>query len=132
MHCGNNESNNENNNHSSGNDGINNTNCNTNNNNNNNNNKIDIKDLANIEEISDFYQYTEDCLFIIGSMKMPNLSEIEHMYVELPEILLKKKIAVFDLDETLIHCDLINPKNTDKQINIKLPNGNSKRVSTYV
>lgn len=34
----------------------------------------------------------------------PPISEIEHMMLQLPEHPTKKKVIVFDMDETLIHC----------------------------
>lgn len=63
---------------------------------------------------------------------MPSLEEIEHLRLDLPEKLLKKKLAIFDLDETLIHCELKNPQKAEKLITIKLPNGTKARVSSYL
>lgn len=60
---------------------------------------------------------------------MPSLEEIEPLRLDLPEKLLKKKLAIFDLDETLIHCELKNPQKAEKLITIKLPNGTKARVS---
>jgi len=91
--------------------------------------KIDIQTLTNTEEIEDFYDYTENCLHTIGKMKVPDLKEIEHLQIELPSKLLKKKLAVFDLDETLVHCELKNIDKADKIITIKLKNGSKARVS---
>lgn len=93
--------------------------------------KIDIQNLTNIEEIKDFYDYTENCLHLISKMVMPPLSEIESMLLDLPEKLLKKKLAIFDLDETLVHCELKNPQKADKIITIKLTNGQKARVRIY-
>lgn len=62
-----------------------------------------IQTFTNTEEILDFYEYTENCLKMI--LKLPskpktpttiNLSEIRNNS--------NKKLAVFDIDETLIHC----------------------------
>ena len=33
-----------------------------------------------------------------------------------------KKLAVFDLDETLVHCEVKDYTNCDKIIEVKLPN----------
>lgn len=93
--------------------------------------KIDIQNLTNIEEIKDFYDYTENCLHLISQLKMPNFEEIKDLQIELPEKLLKKKLAIFDLDETLIHCELKNPQKADKIITIKLTNGQKARVILY-
>lgn len=63
-------------------------------------------------------------------MKMPPENEIEHLKIDLPDsCLTKKKLAVFDLDETLVHCELKNPSKAQTPINIKLPNGKTARVS---
>jgi hypothetical protein len=91
--------------------------------------KIDIQTLTNTEEIEDFYDYTENCLHTIGKMKIPEVKEIEHLQIELPARLLNKKLAVFDLDETLVHCELKNIEKADKIITIKLKNGSKARVS---
>lgn len=93
---------------------------------------MDIKNLTNIEEIKDYYEYTENCLQLISKLQMPSLEEIEHLRLDLPEKLLKKKLAIFDLDETLIHCELKNPQKAEKLITIKLPNGTKARVSEFI
>jgi len=94
--------------------------------------KIDIQNLTNIEEIKDYYEYTENCLQLCAKLKMPDIKEIEHLIFDLPDKFLKKKLAIFDLDETLIHCELKNPQKAEKLITIKLPNGNKARVNIYL
>lgn len=96
------------------------------------NDPMDIKNLTNIEEIHDFYDYTENCLIMVSKMKMPSEQEIEHLKLDLPESLTKKKLAIFDLDETLVHCELKNPQNAQQAITIKLPNGKNARVSYLI
>lgn len=91
--------------------------------------KIDIQNLTNIEEIKDFYDYTENCLHLISQMTMPPINDIEHLLLDLPDKFLAKKLAIFDLDETLVHCELKNPQKADKIITIKLTNGQKARVS---
>ncbi len=61
-------------------------------------------------------------------MTIPPLKDIEHLQIELPSKLTKKKLAIFDLDETLIHCELKNLDKADKVITIKLKNGSKARV----
>lgn len=90
-----------------------------------------LKNLTNIEEIKDYYEYTENCMHLISKLKMPPLEEIAHLQLDLPEKLLKKKLAIFDLDETLIHCELKNPTKADKIISIKLPNGEKAKVRIF-
>lgn len=88
-----------------------------------------LKTLTNIEEIRDFMDYTENCLKMILSLKKPKEFEIDKMKLDLPEYMtVKKKLAIFDLDETLVHCELKNPKAADKIISIKLPNGSKAKV----
>ena len=91
--------------------------------------KIDIKQLTSIEEIKDYYEYTENCLRVIAKLTVPDEKEIEHLKFELPEKFTKKKLAVFDLDETLIHCELKEPQKAEKLITITLPNMKKARVS---
>ncbi len=62
--------------------------------------------LTNMEIISDFYEYTENCMKLICDLepkekqknKIPSKTFIFNNNIN------RKKIAVFDLDETLIHC----------------------------
>ena len=62
-------------------------------------------------------------------MTMPPINDIEHLLLDLPDKFLAKKLAIFDLDETLVHCELKNPQKADKIITIKLTNGQKARVS---
>jgi hypothetical protein len=95
--------------------------------------RIDLQNLTNIEEIQDFYDFTENCLIMISKLTVPPLKEIESLQLDLPEKLVNnKKLAIFDLDETLIHCELKNPKKADYPLTIKLPNGKSERVSLII
>lgn len=94
--------------------------------------KDDIKNLTSIEEIKDYYEYTENCLKMVSTMEIPDEKEIEHLKIDLPPKLTKKKLAVFDLDETLIHCELKQPKNSEMIINISLPSKKIARVSRII
>jgi hypothetical protein len=87
-----------------------------------------VQNLTNTEEIKDFYEYTEDCLKRIAMMKIPIDQEIEHLKLTLPIDLGGKKLAIFDLDETLVHCEIKNPKNGDVLIEVKLPSGEKAQV----
>lgn len=94
--------------------------------------EADIKRLTNIEEIRDFYDYTENCLKLISGLVKPSEREIESLMIDLPaELTVKKKLAIFDLDETLIHCVLKDIKLADRVIQVKLPTGKKANVSTY-
>ena len=114
-----------------------------NNNNNNNTNSLDqnlgrkntksnneFKTFTNTEVISSFYEYTINCMEMILELdkdKQPKLTT--KVDFNFPEN--NKKIALFDLDETLIHCTgEIKSNDTEKKyqnsIYITLPN--KKRV----
>lgn len=85
--------------------------------------KVELKNFTSIEEIKDFYEYTENCLKMIPELgPPPNEEELMNHYVELPEKLLNKKLIVFDLDETLIHCELKNIEKADMTITVSLNN----------
>lgn len=93
--------------------------------------KTDIKNLTSIEEIKDFYEYTENCLKMIKDLgPPPDEEELANHSVELPEKLTHKKLAVFDLDETLIHCELKNIEKADMPITVTL-NNKKIRVNFY-
>jgi hypothetical protein len=84
-----------------------------------------VQNLTNSEDIKDFYASTEECLKRIAALKIPDIATIEHLRFDLPfeEELKIKKLAIFDLDETLVRCEAKKPKKGKVQINIKLPNG---------
>ena len=79
---------------------------NINENNENINNEEKIISLTNMEIISDFYEYTENCMRLITEMKPKENNAIKIIPRDFifENNLQRKKIAVFDLDETLIHC----------------------------
>lgn len=92
-----------------------------------------VKGLTNSEEIKDFYEDTEECMKRIVKMKVPSMEEISHLKLKLPKHLeheLKyKKLAIFDLDETLIHCEIKKPQKGQVQIKVKLPGGQKAKVT---
>jgi hypothetical protein len=65
-------------------------------------------------------------------MKVPNDNEIEHLKLSLPFDLEGKKLAIFDLDETLVHCEIRNPKKGDVPIDVKLPSGEKAQVRNFI
>jgi hypothetical protein len=91
-----------------------------------------MKNLTNTEDIKDFYEYTEECMKRIIKLNIPSDEEIEHLCFNLPaeleEELRYKKLAIFDLDETLVHCEIKHPKKGDVQLKVNLPNGSSTIV----
>jgi hypothetical protein len=93
-----------------------------------------VKNLTNIQEIKDFYEYTEECMKRIVKLNVPSLDEIEHLRFNLPnhieEQLKTKKLAIFDLDETLIHCEIKDPAQGQVKIKVKLPSGQRAKVKS--
>jgi hypothetical protein len=90
-----------------------------------------VQGLTNSEEVKDFYEYTEECMKRIVSMKVPAESEMQHLMINLPIDLEGKKLAIFDLDETLVHCEIKNPKKGDVMIEVKVPSGEKAKVMFY-
>ena len=64
-----------------------------------------VKNFTNTETINDFYEYTEKCMSMILDLEQMNRNEIkEKINFNFPKNEQYKKIALFDLDETLVHC----------------------------
>lgn len=98
----------------------------------------DIQKMTNIQEINDFNEYTEECMKIISRIKVPDESTLEGRYVTLPfweKIGLgegKKRLAIFDLDETLIHTELKDIESSMKTIDIKISSNLTKTVGLNI
>ena len=92
--------------------------------------KNQVEKLTNTEDIKDFYEYTEECLKRIIKLKVPSMNEIKDLLFDLPfeNELKKKKLAIFDLDETLVHCEAKKPMSAQKQIMCDLPSGGQAKV----
>ena len=73
-----------------------------------------FESYTNVQVISDFYDYTEECIKKILELKQDKIVKSSVGYnFNLPAEDKNKKIAIFDLDETLIHCtgkDISNPQ----------------------
>lgn len=99
----------------------------------------EMKQMTNIQEITDFYEYTKECLILINEMSTQNILTFDNIHVskkqfiELPFISNigtqqgQKRLAIFDLDETLIHCELDANKESQCKIEILLP---CKKIKT--
>lgn len=92
-----------------------------------------MQNLTNSEDIKDFYEYTEDCLKRIIKLKIPSIDDINDLLIKLPfeKDLKKKKLAVFDLDETLVHCEIKNPSKGQVQIDVIIPSGEKAKVKIF-
>jgi len=93
-----------------------------------------VQNLTNQEDIKDFYEYTEECLKRIINLKIPSLDEIKDLLFDLPfeEELKTKKLAIFDLDETLIHAEIKKPQKGQVQIMVNLPSGDTSKVLFFL
>jgi hypothetical protein len=93
-----------------------------------------IISLTNTEEIKDFYEYTEECMKRIACLKVPTMEEISYLQIDLPfeKELETKKLAIFDLDETLVHCEVREPSKGQVQIKVKLPSGQKTKVNNFL
>lgn len=100
---------------------------------------LKIKSLTNTEEIFDFYGFLQDCLVKIKKIVPASSEEIikNKINYELDKTLcniilfiqLDKKVAVFDLDETLVHCKKTDIKSADVTLDIKLESGKYVKVN---
>ena len=94
-----------------------------------------MKTLTNTEDIKDFYEYTEECMKRIAKLRLSTNEEIEHLRIDLPKNLENemkygnKRLAIFDLDETLVHCEIKKPQKAQIQIQVKMPSGTTTNVS---
>ena len=87
-----------------------------------------IQYFNNTENINDFYEYTEICFEHISKLEQkPRIKEFQYINLNFSEEEKNKKIALLDLDETLIHCigeinkDNVNKNKCDKIIDVILP-----------
>lgn len=81
---------------------------------------IDSSALTNTELISDFYEYTNTCMGMILQIKtMKELGTAVELGIDRSS---KKRVAVFDLDETLVHCvDTSTEKKSQHRLTVNLP-----------
>ena len=92
----------------------------------------DIESLTSSKDIKNFYEYTKMCLEKAKELPINDTHELSSMYIEIPEEREHKKIAIFDLDETLIHCEIKNYKEAEYIIDIKLPTNKKVKVGINI
>jgi len=93
-----------------------------------------IQSLSNIEDIKDYYEYADMCLSMIPKLTAPNESQLEEIKKQLnfPEEFKYQKVAIFDLDETLIHVDYINIYSCDKIVTIMHPKEGPTKIGVNI
>ena len=106
--------------------------------------KEEMQKMTNIQEISDFNEYTYNCMELIDEMNSLDILNLDkYPITKEREIILpfvdkigrgkgQKRLAIFDLDETLIHCEL-NPDNSAQtKIEVVLPNKTTKEIGLNI
>ena len=89
----------------------------------------EAKSLTNTVDLNNFYTYTKNCFELIPLLCCQ--SKPLHKKVSIPKEYIDnklKKLAVFDLDETLFHCDISDPDSCSTTITIKMPSGKSTKI----
>ena len=95
------------------------------------NKKEIIEILSDTENINNFYEYMEICFQTLQDINIKEVPKSNYkLKFSFPKEIKEKKLALFDLDETLVHCvGEINENNYDKaefvnanKIKVLLPN----------
>jgi Dullard-like phosphatase family protein len=92
----------------------------------------------NIDDIRDFHEYTHECMKVLNKVEIDINEDFESKKVDLEEKYVKminsgeKALAVFDLDETLIHRELEDFDDCDKVINVSLPDVDKNQIGIYL
>ena len=94
----------------------------------------EAKKLTNTEDISNFYAYTKDCMSLIVDLlkKKDKASFPSKVKIKNPNNF--NKLAIFDLDETLMHSEvnLKNFNNENNIITILLPSQKTAKIGVYI
>jgi CTD small phosphatase-like protein 2 len=94
----------------------------------------EAKSMTNTIEIANFYEYTKNCMRIIVELKENKSKASKPNKVKILNPDNNKKLAVFDLDETLIH-GVVNINNYNKLeniISITLPSKKIAKIGVNV
>ena len=98
-----------------------------------------IQFFTNTENINDFYEFTEICFEHISKLgKKPKIKEFQYVNLNFSDEEKNKKIALLDLDETLIHCigeiknDNIKQMKCDKIIEVILPTKKKVKIGINI
>lgn len=86
------------------------------------------------ERVSDFYEYTEECMRKISTIPQPKPNNLKKVTIGRTD---KQFLALFDLDETLIHCIGKIDENTDEdsyqhQVEVSLPMGKKIKIGINI
>lgn len=94
----------------------------------------ELESLSSTEDISNFYEYTKICFKTM--VKLENITKITKCTpLSFPfdnDIGPSRKLAVFDLDETLIHCMVKNMDESQHIIEVTLPSRKKGKIGLNV
>lgn len=98
----------------------------------------DFQKMTNIQEIKDFNDYTNECIKLIAKMVVPDIASLDSRFISLPFAHGigygndKKRLAIFDLDETLIHCELKDIYSAQQIIDVVISSTMRKTVGLNI
>ena len=96
-------------------------------------NEEDIKSLSNTEEINDFYEFNENCYQVIDDIiPINNIPLPKISFPFFKEVPSKKKLAIFDLDETLAHSEFKNIDKAQNIITVKPPSKKEVKIGLNI
>jgi len=98
-------------------------------------NQEEVESLSNMEDITNFYTYTEMCFQLMIEIEKSNIiNKCTPLDFPFDDIINsgKKKLAIFDLDETLVHCQAKNIEECQFQINVNLPSNKKGKIGINI
>ena len=96
-------------------------------------NEEDIKSLSNTEEINDFYEFNENCYQVIDDIiPINNIPLPKISFPFFKDVPSKKKIAIFDLDETMAHSEFKNIEKAQNIITVKPPSRKEVKIGLNI
>ena len=92
-----------------------------------------ITNYTNQQMIEDEKEYMIDCLKILAKIKKEEMPRCKQkVNFNFPPEENQKKIALFDLDETLVHCNNNEPGMNGDVVNVKLPTNKIVKVGLNI
>ena len=98
-------------------------------------NQEEVESLSNMEDITNFYTYTEMCFQLMIEIEKSNIiNKCTPLDFPFDDIINsgKKKLAIFDLDETLVHCQAKNIEECQFQISVNLPSNKKGKIGINI
>ena len=98
-------------------------------------NQEEVESLSNMEDITNFYTYTERCFQLMIEIEKSNkIYKCKPLDFPFDEQINsgKKKLAIFDLDETLVHCQAKNIEECQFQICVNLPSNKKGKIGINI